>query len=783
MKHYSFITFTLFLFVITGLHAQDSINISDYSRKENQKVHLKSPSFWINESYDMLSKVYLDSERLKFDTTSFLTYFKQKLFVLSVLNEEYEKNKSTYSIRTLSNLKIRVLNIIEDINEKYISIHNVNESLVNDLKYLLNLKSEISEFNISADSILKSNFNSTIENLSKRQKTSELLTASTLKMLTELENQVINSRADAYMFYYSVEKALVLKEKALLKRELPPVWQSPPSAYKHNVFDVLSASFIQTHESIKNYIEIAVWQIIIFRLMVFILCLIPIKIFNDKKRKDNILSSTDLLYLGKFPKTATLVMGLALSPLIFIHPPRAFMEIILISLTITVTSLITKNYPKLNKKWLYVSIGAFLVLYLINFFVTPTFIGRLIYTSSILLLIPFLKLIRHLPTVGLRQEKVTRILIYFISIHLIIGWVMVVLGYYTLGRAIILSAYSVLIVSMILRIAIYTFLDYIQIISYFINQGNKSVRINTPFILEKLKPLLILIVIVFIIAVYFINLNILELIRSDFHNFLHSTRTIGSAQFTFISVAFFFMAIYLSFFFAALLRNAFEPDFDQSVLQRSRFGSNMMLIRLLIICLGFIIGVLASGLPLTNFAIFLGALGVGIGFGLQSIVGNIISGLVIAFSRPFVVGDILEFGAEKGKVKEISLRATVLSTTDEADLLIPNNALMSANLKNWTISGKQRCMMLDIQTTHENDPQKVIELITRCMVEQKSLIHQRSYVNFTEITEIGFLFKIKFLVPDYTKGDIIKSELLSTIQSIFASENIKFAKRIPPEIT
>jgi len=242
------------------------------------------------------------------------------------------------------------------------------------------------------------------------------------------------------------------------------------------------------------------------------------------------------------------------------------------------------------------------------------------------------------------------------------------------------------------------------------------------------------------------------------------------------------MAIYLSFFFAALLRNAFEPDFDQSVLQRSRFGSNMMLIRLLIICSGFIIGILASGLPLTNFTIFLGALGVGIGFGLQSIVGNIISGLVIAFSRPFVVGDILEFGEEKGKVKEISLRATVISTTDEADLLIPNNTLMSSNLKNWTIGGKQRYILLNILTTHEADPQKVMKLIKQSIDEQKNIIHQRSYVNFSEITEIGFLFKVKFLIPDLIKGDMIKSELLSSIQSEFAQEQIKFAKRAQPEI-
>jgi small-conductance mechanosensitive channel len=243
----------------------------------------------------------------------------------------------------------------------------------------------------------------------------------------------------------------------------------------------------------------------------------------------------------------------------------------------------------------------------------------------------------------------------------------------------------------------------------------------------------------------------------------------------------FLIAIYLSFFFAALLRNAFEPDFEQSVLQRSRFGSNMMLIRLLIICLGFIIGILASGMSLSNFTIFLGALGVGIGFGLQSIVGNIISGLVIAFSRPFVVGDILEFGDERGKVKEISLRATVISTTDEADLLIPNNTLMSSNLKNWTISGKQRYVSIKLYVAHGSDPEKVIELIRESLLEQKEVVSHKSFVNFTGITDIGLEFSIRYYILDLTTREMINTQLLLLIISKFHKNKIKLAKRFSSE--
>jgi small-conductance mechanosensitive channel len=558
--------------------------------------------------------------------------------------------------------------------------------------------------------------------------------------------------------------------------ELPPVWRSPPGIYPNSLPDVLAASFRQTLESVKYYGEMELWRIVIFRGLIVLLCMIPIKLFNDERRKNKILSDTNLTFLARFPKTASLVMGMSLAPFIFVNPPHAFMEFILLGLTFTVTTLTLQNYPKTNKPILITLIAAFMVLYLINFFVTPTFIGRLIYTSSIFLLVPLFLMNKKISTFELKYEKTTRVFLLFMAVHLVAGWVCVILGYYTLGRSIILASYSLLILTMILRIAIYTLLDYVEILSYFFNNRVRTVRINTAYVHRKTKPLLILFSILFLVMAYLYNMNVFDLVRSGLHDFMVTPRKIGSSTFDYLSVFLFFASVYLAFLIASIIRNAFDPSHDHTVEHRSNLGSYLLLFRLLILITGFTVGILASGLPLTNFAILLGAMGVGIGLGLQNIISNLVSGLIIAFERPFVVGDVLDFEKESCTVKEISLRATQVSTSDGANILIPNNTLLSANLKNWTISTKQRLLEVKVLTGHDVKPETVIEIISGCLNDDGNIIRKKSVVLLSEINDTGMVFVVKVLITNLSNASSIKSQLLSSIHAEFTSHNIRFPR-------
>jgi len=293
-------------------------------------------------------------------------------------------------------------------------------------------------------------------------------------------------------------------------------------------------------------------------------------------------------------------MGMSLAPFLFTHPPHAFMEIILIGLTFTVSMLTLKLYPLINKTLLGILIMAFLLLYVINFFVTPTFTGRLIYISSVFLLIPLYMVFRRSASFGLRNTRIVKALLVVLAIHLVAGWGMVVVGRYTLGKSVILSGYGFLIIGIIMRIAIYTFLDYVKIIAYFLNRNLRTYRIDADFIIGKAKPLLIVASLVFIMLAYLYNMNLIALVSSVANDFFFTTRTLGITTFSWFSVLVFFVSVYIAFLLAGILRHGFDLSHGHDYSSRSNLGSYLMLLRLLVITAGFIIGILASGFPMSN---------------------------------------------------------------------------------------------------------------------------------------------------------------------------------------
>ncbi|MEI7724508.1 MAG: mechanosensitive ion channel domain-containing protein [Bacteroidota bacterium] len=764
---------------VIKLHGQDTTGTSKVRIvKDKLPLYLDNPAIWMSECYDHLNSLYLFQTGHSFDTTRLFDNFREHLVTIAIMKKNFYGKSGSLNIRTVDNMQMRVAHILEEITQWQQKIHHENELGVEKAKEILRIKNEIKQFDEKADSAFLVTYAEGITRLSTWQRTGETVILQTLKRNTAIENKIIGIKTEIYLFHTDLLKLLKNKETELITRELPPVWASSPAAYPFSIWNVLSASFMQTLESLKYYGELSLWRIVIFRGLIVLLCLVPIKIFNDEKRKKKILDGTRLTFLAEFPKSASVVMGMAVAPFVFIHPPHAFMEFLLVGLTFTVTMLTLKQYPRINKLLLTVVITSFLVLYLINFFVTPTFIGRLIYTSSILLLIPLYMIYKQMPSYQLAYTKTTRVMIIFLAVHLVTGWLFVILGYYTLGRSIILSGYNLLIISMILRIAIFTLLDYIEIIAHFFNKSVTRVKIDSRYVCDNTKPLLIFFAFIFNIVAYLYNMNIFDLVNSGIDQFMTTPRSIGTTTFTFMSIFLFFVSVYLAFILASLIRNTFLPQHEQTVKQRSGLGSYLLLLRLLILCTGFVVGILASGLALTNFAIFLGAMGVGIGFGLQNLVSNLISGLIIAFERPFVVGDVLDFNNETCKVKEISLRATMVSNSEGADILIPNNTLLSANLKNWTISNKQRLVELKVQTTIEANPAQVMEIIDQCLGLIPNVIKDRSLILFSDINDTGMVFTIKILVKDLSNSSSTKSQLLAAIHGAFFNKGIRFPQRI-----
>ena len=168
---------------------------------------------------------------------------------------------------------------------------------------------------------------------------------------------------------------------------------------------------------------------------------------------------------------------------------------------------------------------------------------------------------------------------------------------------------------------------------------------------------------------------------------------------------------------AWLLSSSLQFVLEEDVFPRTRIPRGMSyaassLLQYGIVTLGLFIGFGFLGVTLTQVTVFAGALGVGVGLGLQGVVQNFVSGLVLLFEQPIHVGDRIHAGEVEGRVLRIGIRASVVRTAQGAEVIIPNSQLTSRKVSNWTLSDQRRRLDLDLAiTSHGGDPTRIITLL------------------------------------------------------------------------
>jgi len=196
--------------------------------------------------------------------------------------------------------------------------------------------------------------------------------------------------------------------------------------------------------------------------------------------------------------------------------------------------------------------------------------------------------------------------------------------------------------------------------------------------------------------------------------------TIGSA-FTFLAVLLgaILLSRVLRFFFAAGLQGRID-------LQRGTSEAVSKLAHYAILTAGFLLALGASGIDLNKVTVLAGALGVGVGFGMQNIVNNFVSGLILLFERPLHVGDQITVGSTSGEVADIGIRASVIRTWDGADVIIPNASLISGDVTNWTHSDGRRRGELRVGVAYGTDPGLIIRALTEAALSHPQVLRDPS---------------------------------------------------------
>jgi small-conductance mechanosensitive channel len=225
----------------------------------------------------------------------------------------------------------------------------------------------------------------------------------------------------------------------------------------------------------------------------------------------------------------------------------------------------------------------------------------------------------------------------------------------------------------------------------------------------------------------------------------------------------------------------FEKLIMDEVLTRRRVekGVRVSIGRLahyVIVFLGFILAVLALGFDFTKLTIMLSALGVGIGFGLQGVVNNFVSGLILLFERPVRVGDTVEIGGKWAEIKRIGLRATTVQTLDQADVIIPNADLINNQVTNWTLSNRMVRLIIPVGVAYGSDVPLVMETFAECASNHDMVAAFRPpQVLFRGFGESSLDFELRLWVKDADHRLKVASDLHQEIDRKFREANIEIA--------
>ena len=258
--------------------------------------------------------------------------------------------------------------------------------------------------------------------------------------------------------------------------------------------------------------------------------------------------------------------------------------------------------------------------------------------------------------------------------------------------------------------------------------------------------------------------------------FLEPVLSIGSSSFSLWGIFMFIVSIALLFWITGrvkrllvnriLVRYTPEPGIRQSV------GS---IFSYIVVTLGLFIIVQSTGLDLSALGILFGALGVGIGFGLQNITNNFISGLVILFSRPIKVGDRVEVGSTTGDAVDISARATTINTNDNITIIVPNSEFISNTVINWSHNDRNIRFRIPVGVSYKEDPAKIKKLLLEVANEHAGVLRNPSPdVIFDAYADSSLNFILLVWTTDYiNRPSILRSDLYYAIFKKFKQHNVE----------
>jgi small-conductance mechanosensitive channel len=298
---------------------------------------------------------------------------------------------------------------------------------------------------------------------------------------------------------------------------------------------------------------------------------------------------------------------------------------------------------------------------------------------------------------------------------------------------------------------------------------------NTVLVVQRLAWLGDVLIGVVMLSVLLMTWQVYDNPKEAITGLLSVHATIGSQQLTIGLVMLAIAALGVSYLASWLLQTLLT----ENVLARRHvdIGVSLAVGRLLhyaLVSVGFVLALVVLGVDLTKMTLLVSALGVGIGFGLQTIVNNFVCGLILLLERPLRVGDTIEIGGQSVKIAKIGLRSTTVRTGDQADMIVPNTELITNRVTNWTLTNRQARSVIPVGVAYGSDIALVMQTLKECALAHPGVLQSpEPRVLFRRFGDSSLDFELSAWVADLDTRGQVASDLHQDIDRRFRQAGIE----------
>lgn len=562
-----------------------------------------------------------------------------------------------------------------------------------------------------------------------------------------------------------------------LRREFNDIWGEP--SYYRPFAQILKFSKIKGLLTLDFYARNNVWKIISLIGLTFLS-------FIYLKSLKSIYSTKALLnkdfegqLVIRYPIISAILLVISLFQFIFLSPPFIFSLIFWVASCICLT-IIFKAY--ITRYWMIVW------LLMVSLFLLSA-AGNLVLQASRLerwymLIVALFGVASGLIILFQKRqnELKEKWIAYSISIMVFLEFCSMILnvfGRYNVSKTLFIGGFLNVVIA-ILFLWVVRFINEGLVLAFdvYTVQDRKLFYLNFGRVGKRAPTLLYLLLVLGWVILMGHNFPLFEYLSKPLLSFLGKSRMIGDYTFSINGLCLFFAIMSISVIVSKVVSFFASDDHLKASKDNSQkkqgLGSWILLVRIFILSTGLFLAIAAAGIPMDRITIILGALGVGIGFGLQTLVNNLVSGLIIAFEKPVNVGDVVEVDGQGGTMKSIGFRSSVISTWEGADLVMPNGDLLNSHLMNWTLAGSRKRASIVVGVGYNTDLEKCRQITREILESEQRIIKSPApIVQFEQFGASAIDLKIYFWSRHMSDNNSTKSDLVIAILNAFKDNGIE----------